>query len=108
MKRNLLSILIFFIVISFNTSKAQNCPTDLLTGQNLIVNGDFSQDYTRWTFTPDSDGDLTTGPDGYQKFTGSPRSYSVPGNIFVGTGAQMPFFNNAYSDIFHDHSPSVQ
>jgi hypothetical protein len=95
-----------FLVNSISHIQAQQCPTDLLSGQNLIVNGDFSEDYTGWSFTPDSDGDLNTGPDGYQIFTGSPRSYSVPGNIFVGTGAQMPYFNNAFTATFHDHSPS--
>ncbi len=100
-------ILVVLFSFSFFLSKAQNCPTDLLSGQNLIVNGDFSQDYTGWDFTHDSDNDLTTGPDGYQIFTGNPRSYSIPGNIFVGTGSQMSYFNNAYAPMFNDHSPST-
>lgn len=103
MKKNLFLVLIYFVVFSFNTLNAQNCPTDLLTGQNLIVNGDFSQDYTGWTFTPDSDGNLGTGPDGYLKFT---SGFSVPGYLFVGTGSQMPAFNNAFSSTFGDHSAS--
>ncbi|HSY62144.1 MAG TPA: hypothetical protein VK796_09725, partial [Cytophaga sp.] len=103
MKKNILLVLICFIVASFNVVHAQVCPTDLLSGQNLIVNGDFSSDYTGWTFTPDSDGDLNTGPDGYKQFT---SGFSVPGYLFVGTGSQMPAFNNAFSATFNDHSPS--
>lgn len=102
MKKNLFFVLIYLVVIAFNAS-AQVCPTDLLSGQNLIVNGDFSDDYTGWTFTPDSDGDLGTGPDGYKQFT---SGFSVPGYLFVGTGAQMPAFNNAFSQTFNDHSAS--
>ncbi|MGN6647355.1 MAG: gliding motility-associated C-terminal domain-containing protein [Cytophaga sp.] len=95
-------LLILFLAITWTTVQAQ-CPADLNSGQNLIVNGDFSQDYTGWTFTPDSDGDLNTGPDGYKIFT---SGFSVPGYIFVGTGSQMPSFNNAFSATFNDHSPS--
>jgi|GEM_PF-2658196 len=102
MKKNLFLVLIYFVVISFNAS-AQVCPTDLLSGQNIIVNGDFSEDYTGWDYTHDSDENPNTGPDGYVKFT---SGFSVPGYLFVGTGAQMPAFNNAFSQTFNDHSPS--
>jgi hypothetical protein len=104
MKKNILFVFVCIALQPFYSVNAQTCPTDLLSGQNLIVNGDFSQDKTGWFFKPDSDGDLNTGPDGYQIFTGSPRSYSVPGNIFVGTGSQMSYFNNAYSIPFNGQS----
>jgi hypothetical protein len=97
-------IVVSLIAYTFVQAVAQNCPIDLLTGQNLITNGDFSQDYTGWTFTPDSDGDLNTGPDGYKIFT---SGFSVPGYIFVGTGSQMPAFNNAFTQTFNDHSASA-
>lgn len=96
-------IIILFLVISWTSLQAQ-CPADLNSGQNLIINGDFSQDYTGWTFTPDSDGDLGTGPDGYKIFT---SGFSVPGYIFVAPGSQMPNFNNAFTSTFNDHSPSA-
>lgn len=102
MKKNLFFVLICLLAASFNAF-SQSCPTDLLSGQNIIVNGDFSSDYDGWTFTPDSDGNLNTGPDGYMKFT---SGFSVPGYLFVGTGSQMPAFNNAFSATFSDHSSS--
>jgi hypothetical protein len=58
------------------TPQAQGqCPTDLLTGQNLVINGDFEQGYSNWTFTG--------GAGGYNIFT--PPGWSNPGNIYVGT-----------------------
>ncbi|WP_018344037.1 gliding motility-associated C-terminal domain-containing protein [Cytophaga aurantiaca] len=102
MKKNLLLVLTCLLIASF-TTYAQVCPTDLLSGQNLIVNGDFSDGFNNWDFTHDSDNNPNTGPDGYVQFT---SGFSVPGYLFVGTGSQMPAFNNAFSSTFSDHSPS--
>ena len=95
-------LVVLFVFMNWISLQAQ-CPADLNSGQNLIVNGDFSQDYSGWTYTADSDGNLDTGPDGYKIFT---SGFSVPGYIFVATGSQMPSFNNAFSATFNDHSSS--
>lgn len=70
----------FFIVLLLllqNMSFGQ-CPTDLLSGQNLVINGDFSQGYAGWTYTPDP-----TRAVGYAIF--NPPGWSNPGNIYVGS-----------------------
>jgi len=95
-------LVVLFVFMNWFSLQAQ-CPADLNSGKNLIVNGDFSQDYTGWDFTHDLDQDLGTGPDGYKIFT---SGFSVPGYIFVAPGSQMPNFNNAFSSTFNDHSPS--
>lgn len=105
--RILLAVILLVIFSALPVSVSAQCRTDLLLGQNIVTNGDFSQDYTGWTYTPDTDGDLSTpagSPDGYKQFTGG---FSVPGHIFVGTGAQMPNFNGAFSATFNDHSASA-
>lgn len=99
------SIALFAILFMLPIITQAQCKTDLTVGQNIVTNGDFSQNYAGWNFTPDTDGDIeNTGPDGYQIFTGSPRSYSIPGNIYVGTGADMYGFNNAFSQPFFGHT----
>lgn len=102
MKQFLLTILLVFF-FSISQSFGQ-CRVDVTLGKTNVVNGDFSQGYTGWTFTPDGDGDLDTpigSPDGYKIFTGG---FSVPGHIYVGTGADMYGFNNAFNKPFNGHT----
>jgi hypothetical protein len=99
-----ISILLFMSGSLLPINTLGQCRTDLLLGQNTVTNGDFSQGYTGWTYTPDSDGDLSTGPDGYQQYTGSPFNYSRPGNIFVGTGSQLTYFNLSNTPSFNGHT----
>lgn len=74
--KNLYYGFLFLIALTLVTPQAYSqCPTDLLTGQNLVVNGDFEQGYTGWTFTG--------GAGGYTIF--NPPGWSNPGNIYVGT-----------------------
>ncbi|MCU0431613.1 MAG: T9SS type A sorting domain-containing protein [Cytophagaceae bacterium] len=80
------------------------CPTDVLSGQNLVVNGDFSNGYNNWTFTPDSDGNPVP-PDGYIVFNPpATQNYSQPGFILAGPNGS--FFNSAFAN-FSDHSASA-
>ncbi|MGN6647078.1 MAG: T9SS type A sorting domain-containing protein [Cytophaga sp.] len=99
--KKIFSFVLFVSIFLPKNTEAQTCRTDLLLGQNMVTNGDFSQSYSGWTYTPDTDGDLNTGPDGYKQFTGG---FSVPGNIYVGTGADMYNFNNAFNKPFNGHT----
>jgi hypothetical protein len=73
--------------------------------QNLVSNGDFTNGYAGWTYTPDSDGNVATGPDGYVVFNPPvTQSWSSPGFIYA--GANPNFFNSAFSN-FSDHSTSA-
>lgn len=92
---------ILFLCVFLPKNAQAQCRTDLLLGQNIVYNGNFDQNYSGWTYTPDTDGDLNTGPDGYKQFTGG---FSVPGNIYVGTGADMFGFNNAFNKPFNGHT----
>lgn len=101
--KQLVLIVLLITLLPISESFGQ-CAVDVNLGQNQVVNGDFSQGYTGWTYTPDSDGDLNTppgSPDGYKVFTGG---FSVPGNIYVGTGADMYGFNNAFNQPFNGHT----
>jgi hypothetical protein len=99
MKKKLLLLFFCFTVIAFHASHAQVCPTDLLTGQNLVVNGDFSQGYTGWSYTEDP-----TGTNGYIKFGSTGQTYSGPGYIYAGASAD--FFNRDGFNDYPDNSPS--
>lgn len=93
MIKNVLSVLIFgwFITSPFSLL-AQTCATDLNLGENLVVNGDFSNGYTGWSFD--------AGPGGYKVLT---SGQSLPGDILVGTNPQLQFNTgpggfNSYGD----------
>jgi gliding motility-associated-like protein len=89
-----------FLLIIFNTAFAaicmnnsafcQNCSGVVSNGQNLVINGDFSQGYTGWTHDP-----------AYTVFTPCNSCYSVPGRIYA--GANPNNFNHAFSNQ-PDHS----
>ena len=85
MKKNILLVFVCIAMQSIYSVNAQNCPTDLLSGQNLIVNGDFSDGFNNWQTD-------------YNQFT---SGFSTPGNLYVGTASQMTFFNNAFSSPFN-------
>ena len=73
------------------------CPTDVLTGQNLVTNGDFSQGYTGWTYTSDP-----AQINGYLQFNPPvTTNYSTPGMIDVGTNPNV--FNSAFMNM-GDHT----
>ncbi len=78
------------------------CPTDVNYGQNIVVNGDFSNGYTGWSFTPQTipwSGDPpATQADGY-RIHGTP---SLPGDILVGTNPNAQF--NGGFQTFGDHT----
>lgn len=93
MKKLLLLVLFYLSFGAFNLMYAQTCPTDLLSGQNLIKNGDFSDGFNDWSFTE--------GANGYKKFI---SGFSVPGYLYVGTGSQMSYFNSAFSAPFNGQS----
>lgn len=75
------------------------CPTDLTNGQNLVVNGDFSDGYTGWTYAADP-----AGTNGYIKFGSTSQGYSGPGYIYAGSSAD--YFNHDGFDDYDDHSES--
>ena len=84
--------LLLLILLSLTTKlvKAQ-CPTSLVTGQNLVTNGDFSQGYTGWTHDP-----------AYVEFT---SGNSNPGSIYAGVSED--FFNTAGFNDYPDHTPNA-
>lgn len=79
--------LVFFVFIGLGYGQ---CPTDLLQGQNLVTNPDFSDGYNGWTHDPQ-----------YSNYGGG---FSVPGNIYAGSSAD--YFNPGGFDDYNDHSPS--
>ncbi|SFX65814.1 Por secretion system C-terminal sorting domain-containing protein [Cytophaga hutchinsonii ATCC 33406] len=93
MIKNLLSVLFFGWFLTSSVSLvAQTCATDLNLGENLVVNGDFSNGYTGWSFD--------AGPGGYKVLT---SGQSLPGDILVGTNPQLQFNTgpggfNSYGD----------
>lgn len=81
----------------------QQCTADLLQGRDLVRNGNFSQGYTDWTYTADSDGLPNANPKGYIIFNPpTTQNYSVPGFIYAGSVPKT--FNNAFG-TFDDHTP---
>jgi hypothetical protein len=92
----------FFLIIIFNIAfvticinnqvLGQNCSGLISNGQNLVINGDFSQGYTGWTHNP-----------AYTVYTPCNNCYSVPGKIYA--GANPGNFNHAFSN-YPDHSPT--
>ena len=97
-----LHVLLLFIAISQSLRSAAQCRTDVNYGQNIVVNGDFSNGYTGWTFTPQTipwSGDPpAVQADGY-RIHGSP---SLPGDILVGTNPNAQF--NSGFQTFGDHT----
>lgn len=91
-------LVILFLLITRTQVSAQ-CPSDLLSGQNLVVNGDFSQGYTGWTYASDP-----TGENGYIRFGSTGQTYSGPGYIYAGSSADH--FNHDGFDDYPDHSES--
>src|SRR5687768_874943 len=71
------------LCLSYNL-QAQ-CTTDLLAGQNLVVNGDFSGDYAGWTHAANYTEAVAPSP----------------GHIYVGTNPQL--FNAAFLK-YGDHT----
>ncbi len=96
MKKIFLALLLAYSILN---SQAQICPTDLNSGQNLVVNGDFSDGYNNWTYTADP-----TGTDGYIKFGSTSQNYSGPGYIYAGSSPD--YFNHDGFDDYPDHSES--
>jgi len=77
------------------------CPTDINYGKNLVVNGNFSGDYTGWSFTPQTvpwDPGNVGAADGYRIH----NAPSLPGDILVGTNPNTQF-NNGFQ-TFGDHT----
>ncbi len=85
-------IIILFVLLSTFCSvfgqdeELINCDTNIVVGQNLIVNGGFE----------DGDFGFSTGPD-YNSWNKNPSTlgYSVAGDYYVGSNAS--FFNSAFS-----------
>ncbi|HSY62524.1 MAG TPA: hypothetical protein VK796_11640, partial [Cytophaga sp.] len=100
--RILLNVILFAILSLLPKLVHAQCPTDVNYGQNLVVNGDFENGYTGWTFTPQTipwTGDPPQPQaDGY-RIHGSP---SLPGDIFVGTNPNSQF--NPGFQTFPDHT----
>lgn len=93
----------FLIVVisAFNAEIVAQCPADVLQGQNLVQNGDFSGGTSDWTFTEDSDGDPSS-VDGYILFNPPvTQNFSQPG--FINVGDDPTVFNNAFG-TFGDHT----
>jgi hypothetical protein len=82
--------LILLVMFVSNLCNAQ-CPTDLLSGQNLVTNGDFSQGYTSWTHDP-----------AYSEFV---SGNSNPGVIYAGSSAH--FFNPGGFTDYPDHTATA-
>jgi hypothetical protein len=99
--KQLILIVLFISILPFSKSFGQ-CPTDVNYGQNTIVNGDFSNGYTSWSFTPQTipwTGDPPAlQADGYI-IHGAP---SLPGDLLVGTNPNTQF-NNGFQ-TFGDHT----
>lgn len=92
MKKNysLLPLLAALFPLGCEITNAQ-CPTDLLSGQNLVTNSDFSQGYAGWTHAA-----------AYTEFT---SGYSNPGVIYAGSSAN--YFNPGGFTDYNDHSSSA-
>jgi hypothetical protein len=85
-----------FILLEFTSIELQaQCTSGIVLGQNLVTNGDFSQDYTGWTFDP-----------AYSIFTPCGNCYSVPGKIYAGIKPSV-FNPGGFTTDFPDHSPSA-
>lgn len=93
-------LLIFFNITIFINNIQCQCPIDLLRGQNLVTNGDFSQGYSSWSHTQDN-----MRVNGYMKFDPpNTQNYSSPGFIYVGSNPN--YFNTAFNENLTDHSTS--
>lgn len=98
--KKIFSFIVFVSIILPSTTHAQ-CPTDVNYGKNLVVNGNFSNGYTGWTFTPQTvpwDPGNIGAADGYRQH-GTP---SLPGDILVGTNPNAQF--NPGFQNFGDHT----
>jgi gliding motility-associated-like protein len=84
---------LFNITVINNSAIAQNCSGTVSNGQNLVINGDFSNEYSAWTHDP-----------AYTVFTPCSNCYSVPGKIYA--GADPSNFNHAFGNQ-PDHSPTT-
>jgi hypothetical protein len=73
--------------------KAQTCSGTVTNGQNLVINGDFSQGYAGWTHNSN-----------YIEYTPCSGCYSVPGNIYAGSSGNS--FNSAFTNI-NDHTSTA-
>jgi len=100
--KQLLLLLPFLCCIAIPLTTKAQCPADVNYGQNIVVNGDFENGYTGWSFTPQ------TIP-----WTGDPPAVqadgylihgltSQPGDIFVGNNPNTQF--NAGFQTFSDHT----
>lgn len=84
----------------------QQCTADLLQGRDLVRNGNFSQGYTDWTYTADSDGLPNANPKGYIIFNPpTTQNYSVPGFIYAGSDPRV-FNSGGFTTNFGDHTPA--
>ena len=101
--KNLPNIALFAIYLLLPILTQAQCPTDVNYGQNTIVNGDFSNGYANWSYTPQTipwTGDPpAVQADGYKILT-TPNS--VPGYLLVGTDPHAQF--NSGFQTFGDHT----
>ncbi|ABG59200.1 CHU large protein; uncharacterized [Cytophaga hutchinsonii ATCC 33406] len=97
MKKIFLALLLAYSI--FDVYAQLICPADLTNGQNLVVNGDFSDGYDGWSYDADP-----TGTNGYIRFGSTPQGYSGPGYIYAGSSADH--FNHDGFDDYDDHSAS--
>jgi hypothetical protein len=102
--RILPGIVLFAICLLLSNLLHAQCPTDVNYGQNLVVNGDFENGYSNWTFTPQTvpwDPSNQGAADGYRVHGSS----SLPGDIFVGTNPNTQF--NPGFQTFPDHTSGL-
>jgi len=98
--KKIFSFLLLVGVLLSQNVHAQ-CPTDINYGKNLVVNGNFSNGYTGWTFTPQTvpwNPAVVGAADGYRIH----NAPSLPGDILVGTNPNTQF-NNGFQ-TFGDHT----
>ncbi len=96
-----LSVFIFSCFLTSPAALFAQCPTDINYGKNLVVNGNFSNGYAGWTFTPQTvpwDPGNVGAADGYRIH----NAPSLPGDILVGTNPKTEF-NNGFQ-VFGDHT----
>jgi hypothetical protein len=94
MKKVLLLACFSIASLFFHTQVlAQACSGTVSNGQNLVINGDFSQGYAGWTHDA-----------GYSKYTYCSNCYSGPGDIYAHD--DQDDFNPGAFPRFNDHSSS--
>lgn len=94
-----LTIIPLFTTFITPISFGQTCAPDVLNGQNLVTNPDFSQAYTGWTYTADP-----TRTNGYAQFILGTTPNSSPGYIYAGSSPDA--FNHDGFNDYSDHTPS--